>query len=182
MEYSSGCYGNMGCAAERIGNLYGSHLRLFGNYGLYDIKREMQIEIGNAIVLCGSDGCGWVDYSAPGNIMYGYLSAARGVPQWTSWLAGGGLETKDLWAQEGFDSALENIQANGSSWWDNPGDKAAVDFGYDLYDKYPDGMTVTNFKNELSVDVLDTFQSPPMLPETPPREQRNVYPPGKFLN
>ena len=67
--------------------------------------------------ICGNDGCRWLDFSAPGNIMYGYLSAARGVEQGISWIAGGYLESKD------------NKKINLCYWktfFDNPGDKAAA--------------------------------------------------------
>jgi RHS repeat-associated protein len=168
------------CTYARFGGLYGSQQEQFGNYGRYDIKRAMLIVIGQAVVLCGNEGCRWVDYSAPGNIMYGYLSAARGVPQEVSWVAAGILETKD-WTLEGIKNG-EPYSGQANTWFDAPGDKAAVDFGYALYEKYPDGVTLVEFMSELTTDVLNTFQQPTTSPLRIPVSQNNSYPPGYFLD
>ena len=143
--------------------LYITHLKLFGDYGKYDIKRSMLNNMGDAVVLCGSWTCKWVDYSAPGNIMYGYLSASRGVPNYVSWVAAGLLEAKNAYQdQTPYSGEL-------SSWGDNPGDKAAVDFGYKLYEKYPDGITLEDFQSELTPQILEMFQSPAITPNIPAR-------------
>ena len=131
-------------------------------------------------MLCGQEGCIWVDYSAPGNIMFGYLSAARGVDQQVSWVAGGALELKD-WLTEGRSNGLP-YTGEWSSWGDNPGDKAAVDFGYSLYEKYPNGFTLSEFQASLTAETLSTFQSPKDVPSLAPVSQPNLYPPGYFLN
>ena len=160
------------CYIEFVGYLYGSHLDWFGNYGKYDIKRGMKEIYGGAVVLCGNEGCSWVDYSTPGNIMYGYLSAVRGVSQTASWIAGGILES------------LDNEKVNwgySSSWFDNPGDKAAVDFGYQLFEIYGNDLTVDEFKEALNADVLNTLQEPKRVPIIPPVPQNNQYPPGYFI-
>src|SRR5690606_6307834 len=68
------------CPSYQLGSLYGSHYRLFNNKGVYNIKIPMLREFPNgAIILCGSQGCRWVDYSTAGNIMFGILSARRGI-------------------------------------------------------------------------------------------------------
>jgi len=140
---------------------YPSHLNMFGDYGKYDIKRKMLNTIGPAVILCGGGGCRWVDYSTPGNIMYGYLSASREVQQPISWIAAGVLEY--------INSIEESHPYTGeiSSWGDNPGDKAAVDFGYDLYEQYPNGITLEDFQIALSQEILNTFQSPSIVPSEP---------------
>ena len=174
--YEFSCYGGLECPFYRIGELYGSHLTLFGNGGRYDIKRKME-SLGY-VSLCGSQGCQWVDYSAPGNVMFGYLSNARGVSQTVSWVAGGALESLD----NGYINVIYS-----ASLYDNPGDKSAVDFGYKLYSKYPTGFTLQQFQNELTPFTLSTFQPPAEYPihngmSLVPMPQPNMYPPGHFLN
>ena len=172
--------GGFECTYGKIGGLYGSHLNLFGNYGKYDIKRKMQGIRNGSVVICGQEGCRWVDYSAPGNIMFGYLSAARGVEQGVSWLAGGALEIRD-WATDGRKNGLP-YTGEFSSYGDNPGDKAAVDFGYSLYEQYPNGFELTDFQAALTTEVLATFQGPSVSPNIPALPQSNSYPGGYFLN
>jgi RHS repeat-associated protein len=172
--------GGFECTYARLGGLYGSHQDLFGNYGRYDIKRKMEDIQEGAVVLCGQEGCVWVDYSAPGNIMYGYLSAARGVDQVVSWAAAGALEFKD-WITEGRNDGLP-YTGEFNSWFDTPGDKAAVDFGYALYEEYPNGLTLSEFQTALTAGTLSTFQAPGVIPSLAPMSQPNLYPPGYFLN
>jgi hypothetical protein len=156
--------------------LYRSHLDLFGDYGKYDIKRSMQKYIGDAVVLCAGAGCRWVDYSAPGNIMYGYLSASRAVPQPISWVAAGLLEYKNSVKYK------EPYTGTPGSWGDNPGDKAAVDFGYQLYEQYPNGITLGDFQTSLSEAILNAFQSPAIVPNQPAYPApSNGYPVDYFL-
>ncbi len=164
------------CLDTNLSKYYLAHLNLFGNSGKYNIKIPMQEKIGNAVVLCGGTNCRWVDYSAPGNVMFGYLSAERGIVQPVAWVAGGILESKD--------NKFINFD-NVNSWFDNPGDKAAVDFGWDLHRKYPDGLTMTQFQSELTGSVLATFQSAPLTQQgytlIGAQSQQNTYSPGYFL-
>jgi len=143
---------------------------------LYDIKRKMEGLNNGAVVLCGGEGCNWVDYSAPGNIMYGYLSAARGAEQGVSWIAAGLLEIKD--------SITEGTPYTGelTSFFDNPGDKVAVDFGYSLYESHPNGISFEDFQVSLTTDVMNSFQTPSSMPVEKPLPQTNQYPAGYFLN
>ena len=155
-----------------------THYLLFSNGGRYDIKLNMQdITEQHAVTLCGSNGCEWVDYSAPGNILFGFLSAARGIPQPLSWFVGGLREQADL---------LEHGQplnfTYAPSLLDNPGDKAAVDTGYALYNRFGVDITWAEFQSALTPDVLDSFQPPAAYPAELPLPQPNQYPPGFFLN
>ena len=153
--------------------LLDTHQELFGNGMRYDIKLKMKNIYYGAIVLCGNQGCKWVDYSAAGNILYGYLSASRGVSQKESWLAAGLRETLD-------NKGVPNWEW--SSWFDNPGDKAAVDFGYALYAEFGENLTFSDFQTALTSDVLNSFQAPVMDPYAAPVQQENSYPSGFFLN
>jgi len=169
LDYAGGhtdaCYGN------HLARLLSSHLEYFGNGGLYDIKRKMLTQIGFATILCGGRGCEWLDYSVAGNILFGYLSGARGVPQGISWGAGGLRQSLD-------DGAIKNLSAYG----DDPADKAAVDFGYALYQKYPEGITLDQFKDELTADILASFQqvNADIFAQAIPQE--NAWATGHFLN
>jgi hypothetical protein len=159
-------------------DLYLSHLKFFGNDGIYNIKVPMYEKIGGAVVMCGSQNCEWVDYSAPGNILFGILSSRRGINQQIAWAAGGALE----W----IDSITKGTPYTGelSAWGDNPGDKAAVDWGWQFGSTHPNGFTVDEFKNALTPDVLSSFQSPPYTPGSllpPASAQPNNYPLGFFL-
>jgi hypothetical protein len=149
---------------------------MFGNSGIYNIKLNMQnlSNPGGAVVLCGGEGCKWVDYSAPGNIMYGYLSGSR-IEQGVSWAAAGMLEILDS-IQQGtpYTGTLE-------AWGDNAGDKAAVDFGYALRDAYPNGVTPEEFEAALTMSQLNLFQAPSTVPSYAPEPHPNIYPPGYFL-
>ena len=153
--------------------LLNTHQELFGNGMRYDIKLKMKNIISeNAIVLCGNQGCKWLDFSAPGNILYGYLSASRGVSQRESWMAAG--------LRESLDTGTINWEYR-ESWFDNPGDKAAVDFGYALYEEYGEDITFSDLQETLTTDVLNSFQAPPSYPSTAPMHQENSYPPAFFL-
>lgn len=130
-----------------------------------------------AIILCGSQGCRWVDYSTAGNIMFGILSARRGINQPLAWFMGGYLEIKD--------SIDHRTPYTGTpmALFDNPGDKAAVDWGWQFALDHPNGFTFEQFQNALTMDVLDAFQDPPTGNYYPdPQSQPNIYPPGYFLN
>ncbi len=118
-----------------------------------------------------------MDYSAPGNILFGFLSAARGISQHIAWAIGGLREQMDL-VQKGHAPNLTYLPA----WLDNPGDKAAVDFGFKLYNDYGSDITWDEFKSALTTDVLDSFQIPEPYP-TPfqmPVPQKNTYPSWEF--
>lgn len=152
--------------------LYGSHLKYFGGAAKYDIKLKMKTLFKGAVALCGNQKCVWVDYSTPGNILFGYISAGRGINQKISWAAGGLLES--------LDTGKINWEFL-DSWFDNPDDKAAVDFGYHLFEKYGLDLSWETFQSELTPTVLDSFQKPVVMPDVEPQPQKNVYPYNHFF-
>lgn len=139
--------------------LYATHLKFFGAFKRFDIKRKMADLNSGAVVLGGIDTAGWVDYSAPGNILFGYVSAARGLDRKVCWAAGGLLETLDL--------GRVNPQYR-QFWYDNPGDKAAVDFGWNLFLAQSVRLTLAQVRNALTWKVLVQLQPPPHVPEAAP--------------
>ena len=157
--------------------LYRSHLKFFGSMCKFDIKRTMRETLGDAVVLSGGEGTRWVDYSAPGNILFGYLSAARGLDRKVCWAAGGLLESIDV--------GYVNRDYR-KTWYDNPGDKAAVDFGWDLFDEVGTDVDLAGLQTRLKKVVLDQLQAPISAPIEPPMPYDGPlteypYPSGTFL-
>ena len=152
--------------------LFGPFWKLNTGEGLWDIKLRIRGRISDGIVLCSTSSCRWVDYSVPGNIKYGYIAALMGVPQVFSKAAGGFLEVKEGTAN------LDNLP----TLLENPYDWAAVEFGYYLYDQFGRDITIAEFRNALTIDVLNSFQAPPaeFIIPGPAKSQTNTYPPGYF--
>jgi hypothetical protein len=144
--------------------------RLNGPNGVWNMKVKMERDIGPAIVLCGSSGCDWFDYSTPGNIHYGFIAAAAGVSSELSMVAGGLLQLAE--------------GESDPSWWrtafEDPRDLAAVNLGYHLYESYGTGLTVEQFQTALTTEIMQTFQPPPSPISEPALPQRNRYPLGYF--
>ena len=158
--------------------LYASHLQSFGAFKRFDIKRKMKLLHSGAVVLNGTAGAWWVDYSAPGNILFGYISAARGLDRKVCWAAGGLLETLDM--------KRVNRQFQ-EFWYDHPGDKAAVDLGWELFLAHPAGVNLRQTQNALTADVLARLQEPAKIPSSAPLAFSDEltaypYPAEAFLN
>ena len=141
-------------------------------YGQWDVKREIKDQLREGIILCSGATCRWVDYSTPGNILYGFVAASAGVGEDLSRLAGGTLELIE-----------------GEAEWDNRGnsfedpfDSAAVNFGYQLFEDFGPNMTNEEFFSALTVDILESFQPPPegFVPHFPAGPQSNNYSVGAF--
>mgnify|MGYP006424888075 CR=1 FL=1 len=135
-------------------NVLSTHLALFGANKKYDVKVAILKKHGEKIILCGNGVCNYVDYSTVGNILFGYISAQREISKGILWLASGYLETSDRLLQ-GKDILWENWP----SYLDDPGDKAAVDFGINLFDPEFFGTTVEKFQMALTPNILNSFQS-----------------------
>lgn len=146
-------------------------LDLNTKFGEWDVKREMEV-LGEGITLCSSDACRWVDYSVPGNILYGYVAASVGMPEDFSRIAGGILEILEGNFNPAFaDNAFEN-----------PYDSIAVGFGYDLFEEYGPDITNSEFSAALTTDILVLFQPPPdtFSPPGPAQSQENSYSVQRF--
>ncbi len=151
----------------------GAWFDLTRDYGVWDLKRNMQDVIGDSIVLCGEVSCGWFDYSVPGNIHYGFLAAAAGIPRGESYWAAGMLELVGTPFGQGDPGDF-------STGFENPADKAAVEFGYNLFDKYGYDLTPADLMTELTPKVMSMLQKPENIPLIPAGHQPNSYPPGVF--
>lgn len=141
-------------------------------YGQWDVKQEMLKQLQEGVILCSSDTCRWVDYSVPGNILFGYVAASADVPEDLSTLAGGILEVQD----GTFNSE------NWTNLYEDPYDSAAVSFGYQLYSDYGPNITEEEFNNALTTDILESFQPIPegFVPPFSPISQNNSYSIGYF--
>lgn len=143
---------------------------------VYDMKQTIRTEKGRMIMLCGSSECDWFDYSTPENIHYGYLAASAGIPQVTSDIAGGILETVTFF-EEGIHSGSFRY------WGENAEDAIAVRLGYALFDAFGDDLTVAEFQAGLDV-FWDVLQRPhpdlimPALIDPQEEAQAYVYYPG----
>ena len=151
----------------------GAWFELTRDYGIWDLKREMEDVIGKAVVLCGETSCGWFDYSVPGNIHYGFLAAAAGIPREESYWAAGLLELVGGLFGDG-DPGDFNTR------YENPADKAAVDLGYDLFDTHGYGFVPNDLRTALTPAVMYTLQKPPIIPAVAAEPQENRYPIGAF--
>jgi hypothetical protein len=157
--------------------LTGPFLELNTSGGRWDVKRKIRQEfrcgLTSVVALCGSSGqCRWVDYSVPGNILYGYTAASVGVSKELSKIAGGYLEIE---AGTADPEDWEN-------WWEDPYDTAAVEFGYYLYEQYEDDVNESEFRSALTTPVLESFQPPDegFAEPWPARAQKNTYPADWF--
>ncbi|MCA9949996.1 MAG: hypothetical protein KDE48_10135 [Anaerolineales bacterium] len=148
----------------------GTFFELNTGHGKWDVKRNIEREVGTAIVLCGDKGCNWFDYSTPGNILYGFTAASVEIPQDISTAAGGFLEIVEGTAKLG----------NYSTLFEDPLDASAVEFGYFLYEQYGENLTVEQFKMELTLDLQNTMQPPVNIPNRSAIPQPNIYPLGRF--
>src|SRR5690606_30192065 len=63
---------------------YSAFLSLNHENAKWNIKIPIQEELGDAVILCGTKSCGWFDYSTPGNIHFGFMAAAAGIPRGVS--------------------------------------------------------------------------------------------------
>ncbi|MEM9774361.1 MAG: RHS repeat-associated core domain-containing protein [Chloroflexota bacterium] len=140
---------------------------------IWDIKVPIANEIGTAVTLCGVASCEWVDYSVIGNIHFGFVAGALGVPKFISNAAGGYIEVKErTWDSSNTTWLFENAQ-----------DYEAVLIGYELHAYYAEFGEVglfAYFQSLLTPDVLARLQPPPITVPTDPLPQPNDYPAGGF--
>jgi RHS repeat-associated protein len=80
---------------------------------------------GESIMLCGSDECGWYEYSMPGNIFYAYVGRAAGFSEFE-------IRAGAVYAQQ---TDPENV-AWLNTWYglDQASDQAAIELGFELFD------------------------------------------------
>ena len=159
----------------------------------WDIKIKIGLDLSKAIVLCGNgvQSCNWFDYSSVGNIHFGYIAGVAKINYLIAAVAGGYLEQSDLtdeWKN------LRSLRLDHCGWTsgvilfcDNPNDQYAVDFGFELAKKYPNGISEGILKNEMETamyrGLFGMLQKPPLgsIPgNTVARPQINHYDADRF--
>ncbi len=158
-ENTSNPYPHIGyVVSSQVAAVFGVNAR-FGSGKMKDIKLEIYNQFEKkGVTLCSTEGCAWVDYSTPGNIVFGYSMAQIGIDALIYETAGGFLEMWDTRGglRDGYDFA----------WWfegsmgDNPDDYAAVQFGIYLFMTYGTDLTYTDLQEAL-VYWVGRFQPPP---------------------
>jgi RHS repeat-associated protein len=150
----------------------------------WDIKVKIQEDLIYGAVLCGGM-CNWVDFSTPGNIHFGYVAYHAKIDQGIAAVAGGVLDKRDQIEDDHRFPDLYCLPTGSMLPCDDPQDQAAVDFGYDLAQKYPAGLTEANLRNELTVSVMATLQRPKfgiIFPHPPYSEYNDYYGADHFNN
>jgi len=149
--------------------LHGSALydysQLVKDGAVWDFKDEIGLKLGPGITLCGNGKCyDDIEYSVSGNIHFAYIGVAAGFPGWEIQAGAGYAEITD--PAHNPDNAqyagqyipLSFFQMIGWTPWDlstinfgdEPKDHEAVTLGIKLYEKYKGGMSLAQFKTELS--------------------------------
>jgi len=160
----------------------------------WDFKHRIKAEFNyEALVLFDTQGYRWYEYSVPGNIHYGYVGRASGMPGWLLHAGAGYAEADDPTHDERGESnccpsiCLEYYKKFGPigigipivckqfgcyyinpqwirSGFDDPVDWAAVEFGVKLFDHYGSSLTMRQFKEALASHG-SSLAPPPIQPE-----------------
>ncbi len=151
-----------GAGSIMLAAAYIKFFNLEGPEKEWDIKRNMENLANGGIVLCGKKtNCRWVDYSTAGNIHFGYIARLSKIDQLFAGIAGGVLEQIDSVVKNRELKLLNCISNNVKIvHCDDPGDQAAVDFGFELAKDYPAGITDEKLRVELDAHGFGSFQKP----------------------
>jgi len=113
----------------------------------WDFKDRISEELGKSIMLCHVGGCGWFEYSVPGNIHYAYVGGAAGFS--LAELHAGASVAEMIDPDHAHERNLPGLYVN-PDWtltgFDNPEDYWAIEFGYALYENYGPNVTIHEFK------------------------------------
>ncbi|HUW94651.1 MAG TPA: polymorphic toxin type 44 domain-containing protein [Anaerolineae bacterium] len=133
----------------------------------WDFKDQIYSKLGDAVMLRRSgDAYGWYEYSVPGNINFGYAGRAAGFPALALHLGASFAEITDLAHKEGGEAtclipgipdgacpSLLEVYLNPewqSTLYDNPPDWGSVEFGVQLWEQHPVGLTLDQLASFLS--------------------------------
>jgi putative hemolysin len=90
----------------------------------WDFKDVIKTRLGESVMLCGTDECGWFEFSMPGNLFFSYVGRVAGFSEFE-------IRTGAIYAQQ---TDPENV------WWlntwyglDQATDVAALELGFELY-------------------------------------------------
>ena len=146
---------------------------LVGTDKVWDVKDQIEYELGEVTRLCHAGGCVWVDYSTVGNIHFGFLAERAGFANWETHLGASYAEITDP-DHDGAPYQIIHLNVAGrtvrgyfnpayaSAAFDDPKDRNAINFGQALYRTYGLHPTLRQIQ-ALMTDYADTFAlvSPP---------------------
>jgi RHS repeat-associated protein len=142
-------------------------LRRVADDHTWDFKDQIESKLGEAVMLRGTgDGYAWYEYSLPGNINFGYAGRAAGFPGLALHVGASFAEITDRAHKESGEAAclipgipdvacasLLQVYLNPewqSTLYDNPEDWQSVEFGVQLWEQHPVGLTLDDFRMFLS--------------------------------
>jgi len=140
---------------------------LVGTDKVWDVKDQIEYELGEMTRLCHARGCVWVDYSTVGNINFGFLAERAGFPNWETHLGASYAEITDP-AHDGDPYQIIHLNVAGrtvrgyfnpayaSAAFDDPKDRNAINFGQALYRTYGAHPTLRQIQ-ALMTNYADTF-------------------------
>jgi hypothetical protein len=111
----------------------------------WDFKDAIEYEPrgpGKSIMLCGTDGCGWYEFSMPGNMFYAYVGRVAGFSEFE-------IRAGAVYAQQ--------VDPNNIPWentwplpWpvlglDQASDQASIELGFELYSLTAGGTVSEDF-------------------------------------
>lgn len=128
----------------------------------WDFKHKINDYLGPGITLCSTTGCDPnIEFSVPGNIHFGFVSREAGYSGVVTHIGAGYAEIDDPVHRKdpsdpdyrpydgkfGLAVGMLGLSLNVG---DNPLDHQAVQFGIHLYNSYGHGLTLGQFRQELS--------------------------------
>jgi RHS repeat-associated protein len=124
---------------------------LVGDGQRWEVKDEMNKQLGDSFRLCSASACGWYEYSVLGNILYGFAGHQAGFEVIELWLGAGYAEATDpenIAKQTGSKASpmLYLPKENLLYFGDNGQGFRAVSFGIALSRRYGPDVTAPEFK------------------------------------
>jgi hypothetical protein len=162
----------LGGSINDVSNAMNGWIYLVKDSAKWDFKHKIDLEIGRAITFFDNNqGYRWYEYSVPGNIFYGYIGSASGFSGLLLHAGASVAEItdpshskKEILGHE-FDVCCPCPKGSMACrmalcgyynplWigggFDDPTDYNGVQFGVDLYKTYHEGLTFSQFIDELT--------------------------------
>ncbi len=143
---------------------FGSFYNLVKDHGPFDPKHKIKERLGKGITLGNQND---IEYSVPGNILYGFVGTSIGYIDQILYIGGGVAEIRDpshdpaIAAERGVDYTPYAGDKSAPYYGDTHGDHNAIAFGVHLYKTYRMGLTLSLFRTELSGYISGFDRNPP---------------------
>nr|NIN68095.1 hypothetical protein [Anaerolineae bacterium]NIN98196.1 hypothetical protein [Anaerolineae bacterium]NIQ79498.1 hypothetical protein [Anaerolineae bacterium] len=127
----------------------------------WDFKHAIKAKLRTDVIMLRHDGdsYGWYSHEAPGNINFGYVGRAAGWHGRLLHIGASKAQVEDpshegcvipipvLWNREACPLGLREVRWEWrGTWFDNPEDYQAIEFGVLLHESHPVGLTVPQFQ------------------------------------